>query len=293
LQVGRNLLARGTKTENEYLGVAFAVLWRVAGMKDWQTCENADPINIPSFRIAGFGACMIGGYPHDGGGLFEVACGLVEKGLLLPVQSSIFTLGGFPAPRAEKYLKPRIFDFKPKYIVIQFGSTDAACPIRAKHRSKRPRLGVSQDRTLVRAPTMFTIVRWYIHSLVGRIWKPQPITSLSSYVAAIEHMVGDCISADITPVVLSPFILGSRYSTRNAVNYTNALHHTFSNMNQVIFIDCLQLLANFPRSKVLLSDGVHLSRLGHDLIGQAVGQAIIADIKAKTDLSCRLHSTVL
>ena len=33
-----------------------------------------------ALRIAGFGACMITGYPHKGGGLFEVACSLVEKG---------------------------------------------------------------------------------------------------------------------------------------------------------------------------------------------------------------------
>jgi hypothetical protein len=31
--------------------------------------------------IAGFGACMIAGYPYQNGGLFEVACKFVENKL--------------------------------------------------------------------------------------------------------------------------------------------------------------------------------------------------------------------
>ena len=34
------------------------------------------------------------------------------------MQTCIISLGGFPAPRAKKYLKQRVFDFKPDYVVI-------------------------------------------------------------------------------------------------------------------------------------------------------------------------------
>jgi hypothetical protein len=44
---------------------------------------------------------MITGYPHKRASMLEVACGLVEKRLARPVLS-IVSLGGFPAPRAEK-----------------------------------------------------------------------------------------------------------------------------------------------------------------------------------------------
>src|SRR5579872_6260303 len=89
---------------------------------------------VPSLKIAGFGACMITGYPHEGGGLFETACGLVEKRLSRPVQSTVVSLGGFPAPRAAKYLRKKLFNFNPQYVVIQLGATDAQCPIRAGSR---------------------------------------------------------------------------------------------------------------------------------------------------------------
>ena len=246
--------------------------------------------NISSTKIAGFGACMIGGYPHESGGLFEIACGLVEKTLSLPVQSRVSTLGGFSAPRAEKYLKLRILSCNPDYVVIQFGSTDASCPIQSKHRLTENSFqsGVSHARNSpINRPSTVTIARWRLQSLVARFRKPDPVTSLSSYVAAIKHMVDDCILAQVTPIVLSPFIFGASYSTENAIKYTNALRYVFSKMNQVIFIDCVQLLSKFPNSKVLLSDGFHLSRFGHNLIGEAIAQAVVADIRAKIELSSR------
>ena len=45
----------------------------------------------------------------------------------------------------------------------------------------------------------------------------------------------------------------------------------------MILVDCISLLSKTPKSKVLLNDGVHLSRLGHDLIGKAIGQAIVEE----------------
>jgi hypothetical protein len=79
-------------------------------------------------RIAGFGACMISGYPHDAGGMLEVACASVEKQLSRPVRSIVLSLGGFPAPRAAKYLKRKVLGFNPHFVVIQFASTDAPIP---------------------------------------------------------------------------------------------------------------------------------------------------------------------
>src|SRR5262245_27304191 len=93
--------------------------------------QNPD---VSSLRIAAFGACMISGYPHKSAGFFEVACRSIEKRLLRPVQSKTVSLGGFPAPRAEKYLRKKVFDFNPHYIVLQCGATDAQCPIRQTSR---------------------------------------------------------------------------------------------------------------------------------------------------------------
>ena len=127
-----------------------------------------------ALKVAGFGACMITGYPHKGGGLFDVACGLTEKRLSRPVQSTIVSLGGFPAPRAEKYLKKKVFDFNPQYVVIQFGPTDAQCPIRAGNRATDRCSELSADDNYKpsaalsyhgQSATLLSLLRWQIASL--------------------------------------------------------------------------------------------------------------------------------
>ena len=44
-----------------------------------------------------------------------------------------------------------------------------------------------------------------------------------------------------------------------------------------IFLDCVRLLSKFPRSEILLNDGFHLSSFAHNIIGEAIGEVIVAD----------------
>jgi lysophospholipase L1-like esterase len=262
---------------------------------------NSLPNSIPnrrdeasSLRIAGFGACMITGYPHQGAGLFEVACRLVKERLSLPVLSTIVSLGGFSAPRAEKYLKKKLFGFNPQYIVIQFGATDAQCPIRAENRSTDRRSSLNTDSNSdlsaaqnaasyhARPASVLSPLRWQLVSAIGHIRRLDPITPLSPYVAAIQHMVDECRLARIKPVVLSPFVYGSGYTARNAIAYVDALRELNSRSPGMIFVDCFRQLADFPKIRTLQADGFHLSRLGQNLVGEAVGKAIIEDFMDST-----------
>src|ERR1700733_12343216 len=113
---------------------------------------------------------MINGYPHGRGGLFEVACRVAEKALSRPVRSHLVSLGGFPAPRAAKHLKQRVFAFDPDYIVIQFGATDAQCPIRARNRgdslSSKSSLCLKDAKNHGRPATVVSALRWEIASLI-------------------------------------------------------------------------------------------------------------------------------
>src|SRR5579872_4426374 len=245
---------------------------------------------VPSLKIAGFGACMITGYPHQGGGFFETACALVEKRLSWPVQSTVVSLGGFPAPRAEKYLRKKLFDFNPQYVVIQLGATDAQCPIRAGSRpndnASKPfsnssiSIGSAPGTTSYHAQPANALspIRWQLASLIGSLRRIEPITPLPCYAAAIERMVEDCRSAGIRPVVLSPFVYGSRYTMRKAIAYVTALRELACKTQDMILVDCVRLLADFPKTRILQHDGFHLSRFGQKLVGEAVGNAIIEDV---------------
>jgi hypothetical protein len=239
---------------------------------------------------------MISGYPHQGAGMFDVACKVVEKRLTRPVLSEIVSLGGFPAPRAAKYFKKKVFDSDPGYIVIQFGSGDAECPIgsgpsktiRRFQLSTHGLSGLSAAQTSIahhdRPATMLSLLRWQAKSILGYLRQAQPITPLSSYIAAIDLMVADCRTAGIKPVVLSPFVYGSRYTMRKAIAYVDALKELHLRTPEMIFVDCVSLLRNFPKSRVLQHDGLHLSQVGQALVGNAIGHAIVEDMMSSGQL---------
>ncbi len=238
-------------------------------------------------RIAGFGACMITGYPHMGGGLFEVACTIAEESLSRRIESVVVSLGGFTAHRAQTYLKKKLFNFNPHYIVIQFGATDAQCPIR-KNNLKASRGSKSSIKPSTASrnaqylqSSMLSYFRWELASLLGSLRKLEPIAPISLYTAAIETMVADCRSAGITPVVLTPFVYGSRYTARKAISYTDALQELHSRVSDMVLVDCVPLLTKFPKTQILQHDGFHLSKLGHKLVGREIGEAIVADATTK------------
>jgi lysophospholipase L1-like esterase len=233
-------------------------------------------------KIAGFGACMISGYPHQTGGLFEIACARVEKRFGQPVISKLVSLDGFTAPRAEKHLPRMVLGFDPDYVVIQFGSSDAHCPVPRVRRKSASRGLVSSTRELNLAnhiqPSGFTSsLRWEIVSLMGCLLKIDPETALPEYVAAIERMATLCISQRATPVVLSPFVFGPRYSTRSAIAFTKELQDHLTRIRGVLLVDCVSALGAFARTSVLQRDGFHLSQLGHHVVGEAIAAAIASD----------------
>jgi hypothetical protein len=243
--------------------------------------------NYASLRVAGFGACMISGYPHDNGGFFNTACTRVAEDLACSVESEVFSLGGFPAPRAEKYLSTKVIGYAPDYIILQFAALDALCPVRQGSLSVRGSSGASTgspartaksgQKNHHRKPAMLlSLLRWELASFLGYLRRLEPITPLSTYIPAMERMIDSCIAADVTPVVLTPFVYGSRYSMRNGMAYANALRELIARKPGAILVDCIEPLRAYPNLVILQHDGFHLSQQGHAVIGLAVAERIMS-----------------
>jgi hypothetical protein len=247
---------------------------------------NDRPNHAP-LRVAGFGACMMSGYPHKTGGFFDIACTRVADDLACSVESKIFSFGGFPAPRAEKYLEPKVIGYAPNCIIIQFASLDALCPVRRSSLHVRgasvgtpARLVKSDNRNYDGKPaTPWSWLRWELASLWGYLRRLEPITPLCAYLPVLERMIDSCIAADVTPIVLTPFVYGSRFSTRNGVTYANALRELITNKPGAVLVDCIEVLRACPKRAVLQHDGFHLSQNGHAAVGLAIAQRIISHLE--------------
>ncbi len=216
--------------------------------------------NRAPLRVAGFGACMMTGYPHKSGGFFDIACTRVADDLVRSVDSKIFSFGGFPAPRAEKYLEPKVIGYAPNYIIMQFASLDALCSVRRSSLSVRVASGpdVGSPSSLrktynsnndSRPATPWSWLRWELATLLGYLRRLEPITPLSAYLPVMERMIDSCIAADVTPIVLTPFVYGSRYSARNGVTYANALRELVADKPGAVLVDCIEVVARLSKAR--------------------------------------------
>jgi lysophospholipase L1-like esterase len=124
---------------------------------------------------------------------------------------------------------------------------------------------------------LISSLRWEIVSLIGHLLKIDPETALPEYVAVIERMATFCITQKATPVVLSPFVFGSRYSTRSAIAFTTELRKHLTRLRGVLLVDCVGALGAFAKLSILQSDGIHLSQLGHRVVGEAIAAAIASN----------------
>jgi hypothetical protein len=91
----------------------------------------------------------------------------------------------------------------------------------------------------------------------------------------MRNMIDRCLAADICPVVLSPFVFATRHSMRSAIAFTEGLRRLAVTRPQMMFIDCIDLLLRYPRRRILLADGFHLSRFGHQCLGEEIARRII------------------
>jgi hypothetical protein len=240
-------------------------------------------------KVAGFGACMISGYPHDSGGFFDIACTRIAEDLTCSLESKIVSLGGFPAPRAEKYLALKVMGDAPNYVIIQFAAYDAACHVRQRRLSTSSSgtggSGAENRARLARSATRLSRLRWELASVWSYFQRPSPITPLSAYIPVMERMIDSCIAAGATPVVLTPFIYGSRYSTRNGVAYATALQEVLSRKSDGVLVDCIEALRAYPAHTVLQRDGFHLSPKGHAIVGLAVAQRVMSHLRRREQTS--------
>lgn len=226
-------------------------------------------------KVVGFGACMISGEPFPGdASFFRIAMGILEKHLPGQIESACVSIGGFPAPRAAQHLKSKALSLYPRYVVVQFGSTDALAPLR-RRRTRSVGLRPVAARPLSdKAATPVDSLRWIAGGVAARLLRVPPITSEKDYVLAIRDMAAEILQSGAVPVILSPFVLGPGQAKANARRYERALQKAIGGRPDIIYIDAFRELSLHPEREVLLADGLHMTRKAHGIVAGLIAEAI-------------------
>lgn len=223
----------------------------------------------------GFGACMIEGYPHDyASSLFHLAVERLRKETGHDIISSVFTMGGFPVTRIQKYLPSRCLATDPDIVVFQFASSDLIVPVTKKLpgcSSAKPRIpSASSDRA-----TVVDRLRWFGQGIIGDLLRLPSKTVPDIYLETMDQMTRAVLEHGAIPVVLSPFIFGGQRSDRIARDCTQCLQRLLATIPNAHFVDAYSALDRYPRGLMLLGDGMHLTLKGQAVVGECLFASLL------------------
>jgi lysophospholipase L1-like esterase len=219
-------------------------------------------------KIRGFGACLIGGFPHGfENSFFHLATERLrlETGHLLA--ASIYTLGGFPAPRALRHLPSHGLADHPEIVVLQFGSSDLVAPVRRK---RHLRSVSAQARVAAHPANSLHLIRWRVQGIIGDLLGLKSITAPEAYLEAMNQMIRTVAAQSAIPVVISPFVLGSPRSDRIARACVPALAKVVAAVPTARYVNAYAALDAYPRREILLHDGTHLTIQGQVLVSECL-----------------------
>src|SRR5882672_11238110 len=112
-------------------------------------------------RIKGFGACMIGGFPHrEADSFFHHALERLRKVTVHNVVPSLFTMGGFPINRIPKHFEARCLATHPDIVVLQFATSDLVVPVR-RYRHHDGSISAAHRTTSATPSTHSDRLKWF------------------------------------------------------------------------------------------------------------------------------------
>ena len=212
---------------------------------------------------------MIGGFPHrQEDSFFHHAIERLRLETAHNIIDSLFTFGGFPVTRVPKHLKNRCLAAHPDIVVLQFGSSDLVVPLRHRHHGSRDRQVSKQP------PTRLDQMKWSLRSGLGNALRLTPVTPPEVYLETVTQLARTLLEHQVIPVVLSPFVFGSRRSDRIARDCAGRLKESLSASPKAVYVDAYAALDRQPRRRMLLRDGSHLSLAGQQVVADVLFPAL-------------------
>lgn len=244
-------------------------------------------------RIFALGSCLITGFPYVWEhGFFGVCCRELSKYFKLEI--NMYAMHGSTAHKGLNRISDIANVISGNVVIIQYGNTDVSIPLKSKlHRFWRRITGAKRkkspfDGLIVNLGNSHSIcvdvniaparertkIQWFIEGTIRKVLLMKPKVSANDYEYSIAGLISAVLNNGGLPVVVGPTCFGDYYSDTYSRRY-NQIAKLTSQRYHAIFIDSRLALAHKERVDVLLSDGQHLSELGHELIGKEILRTLL------------------
>lgn len=256
------------------------------------------PAEIPgcgAIKIHGFGACMIAGAPYAfEDSFFFLAAHRIRARTGMEIHAAVTSLSGFPCHKAARHVK-RALDGNPEILLVQLGSTDLTTNLSRhiknllrrgqpnspsqKSKSSSGSKSLSNEAPALQGlgPCKISLLRRGIDRIKLVLCRALGVVPIhgdeSVYIPAIESIIEAAAVHGTLPVILSPFPHGDPVSNSWAEKYSRLLKDLCARKG-AIFVDTFHGLEDTPRYELLLSDRLHLSRLGHQKVAALIDETL-------------------
>jgi lysophospholipase L1-like esterase len=257
-------------------------------MLDNSSMSAADPPLWESpdrITVIGYGGCMVTGYPMpEEAGFMRLAVAGAQAETDAEIELRIFGIHACPATQAAEHLEEEVLSHRPDIVVLQFGQSDAKIPLKRlwndtfglPKSSSRPSVAVSE-----KPMTRRHRINRFFSGCGGLIVGAQPFTSRADYRQSLAEVVAAVVGIGAYAIVLTPFVFDNFLADAWARCYSYDLEADFAGCSDVCVINGWNLLAEYPRAKMLLHDGLHLSRPAHKVVAASLQACLVERIRSR------------
>jgi hypothetical protein len=235
--------------------------------------------------IVGYGACFVTAYPMgEELGFTRIAVAGAQAETDTEIELTLFGKHGCPATQGAKHLEEEALTRRPDIVILQFGQSDAKVAVKRLWNEtfgqKMYRSGPPRD-IFERPMTRRERVGLFLRSCGGLIIGAKPFTSRADYRRSIAELVETVVATGAYAIVFTPFVFENFLADAWARCYSYDLESDFAGRTDVCIVNGWRLLAEYPRSEMLLHDGLHLSRVAHKVLAGPLQRCLVESIRAR------------
>ncbi len=238
--------------------------------------------------VVGYGGCTVTGLPlPEEASFVRMAVTRVQVVTGTEIELKILGIPECPATKAMEQLEEKVLVHRPDVVVLQFGQSDAKVAMRRLWTETfgPTRFSSRPPEVFEKPMTSRDRVNLFLRGCGGLIVRAQPSTSRADYRQSIAEVVEAVVATGAYAIVLTPFVFENFLADAWARCYSCDLESDFAGRTDVCVINVWELLAEYPRARMLLHDGLHLSRPAHAVLAESLQARLVEWMQSRASVS--------